>query len=133
MKNPRKLCTITGRKGDFWTANFEPGLPYDKQTKGVPHTKLRLWFATVQRHDGQGNTYLMMDTGEGQKHSNYIVAMVPVYGNAQTERVLINALTKLGYSVATSQDELARKAGAKLTKAELAALLRQHRRGESEE
>jgi len=116
-----KTCTLMKLKNGEWKAVFNPGLPYDRNTKGMPHKNVLIKEATIQNsktYEGEDH-YLF----HGMSSPNYIYRLIPTGCRDFSKKTLIKVIEKMGWKVIDTEQDIAKVAASKLSKEELKALL----------
>lgn len=121
MSKITNTCDVTmNKEGKSYTALFSPGLPYDRDTKGCPHTEVTVSLVTIQKSESKthkGVTHFLFSN----KERTYIYAMRPTDGFPTTSD-LKKVIAEMGYTVIDSDEALAKVARSKLTDAEYRVL-----------
>jgi hypothetical protein len=111
-----KTCIIKPWQ-DMWEAKFNPGLPFDPLTKGMPHTKAYLRLVTMQNINHIGESHLMVYDG-----IDYIYALFKVNIWVPNKDGLARVIKKNLWYTVEDKGDLVNSAKSKLTSKELAAL-----------
>ena len=105
---------------------FTPGLPYDEQTKGMPHKEAWCVETLIQGDEQEGftaHTYLLFCSGDVQPNPTYIHYISgPGYGIRNIKKVCKDMGYDLSDAVEKSLEELRSSGLSKLTTAERTAL-----------
>jgi hypothetical protein len=125
VKERTNTCYLIRLKNGAWKGVFTPGLPYDKNTKGMPHKEAIIREVIVQNSNTHVGEYFYAFHSKGNK--DYIYKLVSTGNRDFSKKTLIKTIQKIGYSVIDSEEELARRASAKLTSEELRAIKNSNR------
>lgn len=117
-------CTLTPSKTrhgiETWKAKFNPGLPYDKMTKGCPHTDVTVTIFTIQNPSShQGEDHFVFSNPE----VDYIYSIRKTVRNPRSTDLKL-VIKGMGYKIMDTDEALAEVAISKLTDEEYGALLR---------